>query len=800
MSSSLRRNFNAAHGQLTRGLLLLAGSAIASAAHAQVVTPAQNAPVTQPAAPTDTTPAQSPGEAQTAPIAQQDGASDEIVVTAQKRTENVQDVPKQVDVVSNQQLAAAGVTKLSELQNISPALSASDQTQNSRPPGIRGIVSVANSIGVQSQTGIIVDDIPLPTYSTLANELSDVERVEIFAGPQSTLSGRNAAGGIINIVTRNPSSAPVADFLVEQTDDNQTRFNVFASTPITDKLAFSFSGFINHWQGLYRNSQKPDDHFGGFKTEGVRAKLRWQPTDRLTATLTGYYLSTDRTTPPFITGGPYISTNSTSAYVTLDPARRPLSAYGYTIDKDNRTFSTDQTATANTRDKGGSLRLDLDVGDVGTLSSISSYSKSAQPRADLFFGFPGDTATTFAYTNVSTDYKTQEVRLASPGNQNVTYLLGAIYTDTKIFQPYIRRGIFPVNWLRDSRQKSFAAFGRATWQFTTRDFLTGGLRYQHDDQGYNWLFRNVTTDAITARSSGDSKYDFVAGEASIRHEFTDDISLYATYSQSQTGQAYDVENNAAALLGSLTPLASEKVKNVEGGIKARFFDRRITFNLNGFLADYSNYQVQSIDSNDTTQAPVIRLLAIGKVRTKGAELQTNFRVSDAFTLGLSGSYTDSQIRDYPNAGCYLLQTAAQGCINGTQANLAGRTLPNAPKWKVNATADYRAPITGTLDVTAGAFYRYQSSVNYDILGNPRLVQDGYGVLNLRAGIASARGAAQRWSLEAFVNNVLDKNYYASVSDKSNRFTIPGGGQAYVLAASYDRASFRYAGLRGTMGF
>ncbi len=736
--------------------------------------------------------------------APQDGGGDtgDIVVTAQKRTENVQDVPKQVDVLSSEALVSAGVTRLNELSNISPSVTGSDQTQNARAPGIRGIVSIANSIGVQSQTGIIVDDIPLPTYSTLANELTDVQRVEVFAGPQSTLSGRNAAGGIINIVTRAPSFTPSADFAFEQTTDEQTRFNVFATTPVSNTVAFSVSAFLNHWAGNLRNSEKPGK-FGGWKTEGVRAKLLWQPSEAFSALLTGYYLSTDRTAGPFIAGGPYFRADNPAAYLTLDQGRNPLSALPYTIKNGNRTFTSEQTATADTRDKGLSLRLDLDVGDLGTLSSITSYSKSAQPRADVFFGYPDNPATFFAYTDVQTEYKTQEIRLASPSSGNLTYLVGAIYTDTAIDQPYVRRQVFPVNWLRYVDQKSFAVFGRATWQFTDKDYLTGGLRYQHDKQDYRWDFRNVATDAVTRTSAGDSGYGFWGGEASLRHEFTPDVSIYATYSRAETGEAYDVENNAAASIGELVPLESETVNNIEAGMKARFFDRRVTFNINGFLANYKNYQVQSIDSSNPGVAPVIRLLAIGKVRTRGVETQLSFRAIDGLTLSTAGSYTDSYIVDYPGAACYQGQTAALGCMalpqGGTsQGNIAGHRLPNSPRWKGTASVDYRTPIGGGVDITGNIFYRYQSSVIYDLLGNPNTRQRGYGVLNLRAGLASSDSG---WSLDFFVNNVTNKHFLVGIGDASNRFTAPAGTAApTILVARYDRASFRYGGVRATLSF
>src|SRR5262249_12458579 len=152
--------------------------------------------------------AETPDNTTAAPAAADGGALEEVIVTGQKRVENVQEVPKQVTVVNQAQLTTAGVTRITDLQNVFPSVTATDQGQNTKHPGIRGIAPIANSVGIQSQTGIIVDDIPQSTFSSLANELTDIERVEVFPGPQTTLSGRNAAGGLINFVTRSPSATP----------------------------------------------------------------------------------------------------------------------------------------------------------------------------------------------------------------------------------------------------------------------------------------------------------------------------------------------------------------------------------------------------------------------------------------------------------------------------------------------------------------------------------------------------------------------------------------------------------------
>jgi len=723
---------------------------------------------------------------------------EEVVVTAQKRVENVQDVPKSVAVASQDALVRAGVSRLNDIANIFPSVTLTDQRQNAKPPGIRGIVTVANATSVQAKTGIVIDDIPQPTFSTLANELSDVERVEVFAGPQSTLSGRNAAGGLINFVTRAPSHDFAAEVRAEQTTDRQSRATAFVTGPIGSQLAFSLSAIYNDWDGPLKNIAL-GTRAGGFDSRGGRGKLLWEPTGALSFTLTGYYLHSERVTPPILGGGPYIdvSPGATHNIDALVPRRTFEQLYpGVVPSEDNRNFYSLQNGTAETTDKGASLRIDYDLGDVGTISSLSNYSTSEQPRNDILVGSPQTNVLASvrafnAVTDVQTDYWSQEFRLVSPGNQPFTYLIGAIYTDSDLFQPYSRPGIFAFDADRTSRIKSLGVFGRGTYLLTEDDAITAGLRYQKDDIAYTWLSKLPPL----FYSAGDSDYDFFGGELSYKHDFTPDVNAYVTLSHSESGEAYDIEDTAGAQRpGGLQPLASEEVDNIEVGMKAQFFDR-LTFNANLFHAEYENYQVQTIDNTNPNAAPVIRLLAIGKVRTQGIEIAASWRPIDDLRLGLSGVYNEAEILDYPNAACYVRQSAAQGCIPATpttpanQGNLKGRPLPAAPKVRINANVDFRLPIeTAGLDFSVGGFYRYQSKSNFGIFNDPAVVQPAYGIVNLYLNVSKYDG---KYLAELFVNNVFDKVFYSVIANES---------QINARQAGYDRNSFRYGGLRLTAKF
>jgi len=268
-------------------------------------------------------------------------------------------------------------------------------------------------------------------------------------------------------------------------------------------------------------------------------------------------------------------------------------------------------------------------------------------------------------------------------------------------------------------------------------------------------------------SAGNSHYDFFSGEVSWRHELSDDVNVYLTYARTENGQAYDLEDNNGALEpGGLQPLDSQKVRNIEAGLKGQWLDRRLTVNANFFLAKYDDYQIQSTvySSDDPTATPAVRLYAIGKVETKGLELTSRLRATERLNLDFNGAWLRAEIKDYPNPQCYIRQSAAQGCNpeTGLQDNLAGQRMPNTPEFRISGSARYFVPLDRLpFDIELGAFYRWQSKAMFDLFGNPNLYQKGYGVLNLSAALHDRNG---RYSVSIFVNNALDRNFYADLAD------------------------------------
>jgi iron complex outermembrane receptor protein len=700
----------------------------------------------------------------------------EIVVTAEKRPEYLQDVPKKIDVIDSDQLVNAGVDRIDQLANISVSVTRADESQNTKAPGIRGIASVANSVGVQSQTEIIVDDIPQATFSTLSNELGDVERIEVFAGPQSTLSGRNAAAGVINIVTHSPTDTFQGKMEGTATDDHQEKFTGYVSGPISDTLGFMLSGVYDDWAGPYNNALEDGKQTGGYRVFSTHGKLRWQPAEALTLTATAYYDHTDRTTPPLFGGGAYVRATGNETY-NYDALQRPLLVdYPTPITADNHTVFANHMGRAQTSDKGGVFRLDYDLGSPGVFTSLTSYNLSDQPRNDVFVSgavttnFTVPSITNFdAQTDVRTNYFTQELRLNSPSTGHLTYTLGGIYTSSDLTEPYYRLEFLPVKWDRTTTIHSLAAFARATWQFDDANSIIGGLRYQDDKIGYGWQFHPLAPGDPSNYSSGSSTYGYPSGEVSLKHNFNNNVNAYFTYSRAQTGEAYDVEDNNDASKGTLKPLPSEIVNNYEVGLKSQLLDRHLVLNASLFDAVYSNYQVQTVAVGCAICVPVIRLFAVGGVVTRGVELAATALPTRALKLSANIAYADAKITSYPG-----------------HEELVGNALPYAPKLRGGLQADYTVATQMPFDIGLGALARYQSVSYFDIQNTAELKQNAYTEVNIYASILPRNS---KYQVQFFVNNLFNQIYYSQLYQENSFWSAP------VASAFYDRDSFRYAGVR-----
>jgi iron complex outermembrane receptor protein len=277
---------------------------------------------------------------------------------------------------------------------------------------------------------------------------------------------------------------------------------------------------------------------------------------------------------------------------------------------------------------------------------------------------------------------------------------------------------------------------------------------------------------------------------------------FATFSTGYKGQAYDLVSTFNAKEAAQMPVPHETAKNYEVGVKTTLFDRRVYFDLTLFDANYNGFQ-----TSVTTVLPdgtfLTHLDSVGRLRTRGVEIDAAAKATANFTLNGSFAYTDATVVEFPNGPCYTGQTLAQGCYvddtNSHVQNLAGKPLNNVPKAKGNIGGEYDQPLPGVpFGAFAGFALRYQSAVNFTLSQDPRTIQGGYAGADFTLGINDNH---DHYKVTLFVNNAFDKHYAVGLTDGTAGFSAAGGSAAGVGTSwTLPRDAFRYWGGRVDVQF
>ncbi|MDO6415207.1 TonB-dependent receptor [Sphingomonas sp. BIUV-7] len=720
----------------------------------------------------------------------------EIIVTAQKRAENVQSVPLAVSVVSPAQLAAAGVRQFQDLSKIAPSLTIrpAEHPVNANI-SLRGVGTFAFGIGVEPSVAVLVDEVPLAFQARAFTDLPDVERIEVLRGPQSTLYGKSASAGLINIITRSPTDTLQVRANAVATTDEEYGANFSVSGPINEKLGYVVSAAYSFWDGNVKNLFNGKE-VNGRETFNTRGKLRFRPSDDVSFTLSANYLkgATD-VGRPFVRLSPNARLRGAAALTTA------VTMPGVVIGTDNTDVSNNYNARTNYSGYGGNLRGEIGLGDM-TLITVSSYDKfhlnDYLDHDDT--SAPGPNGLNIQVGEFRSKLYTQEVRLQSPGDKPFRYTVGAYYAHVAFERPFMRGPTFSLaNWFATSKSRQVAGFVQADWEFLPKATLTGGARIQNEKVDYTYQ-DNLAVAPARNFFSGGAKDTAETWKASLRYEFTPAISAFATYATGYKGQTYDLTTGFNANRAAAGPIKPEKSKDRELGIRTQWFDRRLTVNVTLFDTDYKNLQAQTIETlADGTSN--FRLTNVGKLGTKGVEVDTAARVGSDVTLGASVAYLDAKYKSFPVAQCYPMQTAALGCINpgggaATYQNLTGTRAVQAPRWKFSVNSEYSPALTDNLRGIAQANWQYQSDIFY-ASRDPELTQKAYHIVNVGLGV---RSQDRKWEVVAFVNNVFDQQYFPALVNSAGNFGLSAANPGQATQAVLPRDFRRYGGLRVGLNF
>ncbi len=772
--------------------------------------------------------------AQTQAAANSDTQLEEIIVTSTKRAERLQDVPVSVTAVTADVLERNNVRELGDLVKLSPGLVINYGSQ----PGnfsinMRGIGTFSNGIAVESDVAVVIDDVPVGFQAAAFKDLIDVERVEVLRGPQSTLFGKSAIAGVLNIATAAPTKEFSGKAMLLATDDGEKRIGFTVSGPVRDNLLMRLTVAKSDYDGNVKNltTGKNVNGSAGFT---ATAKLVWTPTDQLTVSLAPRYnhnVSSCCVSP--------ISELTPGLNYQGEPAfPASLALRGITINKNNHFVRADDRIGGGNSDVFGTTgRIDYAFGDGSllkghTLSSITSHDHWKMldfqdiDGTDLPFllGFPvsspsGVNSGASIHGYFHADSWTQEFRLTSPGDTRLRYVAGLWYASNDLDR-FLDRG--PVlqlaRYLAESTNQNYSAYANATFDVTDKLSLTGGLRANRQKISYAFdktIFASTAIGAPTSHQlfAGANQDDAVTGKIGLQYKVTPDIMTFATYSTGYKGQAYDLVSTFNAAIAAQMPVPPETAKNYEIGFKSSLFDRRVYLNATLFRADYRGFQT-SVTSFLPDGTFLTFLNSVGHLRTQGVEIDGVARVTRNLRLNSAFAYTDATVQSFPNGPCYGGQVTTASTdpgyvgapgecystprTNGRVQNLHGQRLNNTPKFKFNIGGQYDIDLPGMpFKGFVGVAYRWQDDVNFSLSQDPRTIQKAYGVMDLSLGVTDLK---DRYKLSIFANNLLDKRYAQGLGNTTSGYSNPAIPTAQGLTWLPGRDAFRYFGARLDVNF
>jgi iron complex outermembrane receptor protein len=732
---------------------------------------------------------------------------EEIVITAQKRPEKLQDVPVAAQVVSAETLANANVADLSDLNNLVPSVQLNGTINGRVPTGIRGISSISNeqTVGISSGVAITIDGVPVPSDSFDANNVAGIQTVEVLLGPQSTLGGRTAASGLINLVTRGPTDSLEGSAATTVTSDGEYRLEGFLSGPLSDRIDASLSAYKSTTEYPITNLATGDKTTQD--VSGARLKLLFKLTDDLDVQLMAH----DELTQGH--GFNFVYTYITPGHdllFTPGPFTQASLLPGITPGPNNLVYKSPvTTAGATHRDNDYSVIANYHLPEGYTLTATAAYSQEDQNQTQDLFAvddffwqtLTGQTVFFNTQNQVATvKQQSGEVKIVSPSDLTLSWLAGVFYSDTNVDEFYVRSlppAALDVHVVPDTKTSDL--YARSTWKFTPTTSLVTGLRFNHDEisNRYNqYASAGVSPPVYASISSNDS--NTVVGDVALKQQFTDKVMGYLSYSRGYSPEAY---NTSAVLTSNApqTPVGKESINSYELGVKGSFFDRTLSLDADIFDTVYTDYQIQSYAYQPGELTPPLNLSSVGKAQTRGAEAAGEWLATPLTRLTLSAAYIDAKFVTYTGAPCYGLQTAAEGCVTEVISgqptpaqNVSGDTMPNSPKFKGTFGAEQRVPLPDPYELTFGGTYTYRTSAQMLPDQNPYAIQSGFGLLNLSAGIQTKNG---KFSARVFVNNVTNHHYFADVEDF---WSGPWNGNAVIGQPARD--SERYSGLKLTVSF
>lgn len=722
-----------------------------------------------------------------------------IVVTARRRSERLQNVPVAVTALQADRLDQAGAFNLNRSVQLLPSVNFYASNPRNTAIIIRGLgapFGLAND-GIEQGVGLYIDGVYYSRPAAASFDFVDIERIEVLRGPQGTLYGKNTTAGSVNITTQAPSFTPEAKVEASAGNYSFAQLRGSVSGPLSERVAARAALSLSSRDGTLRNVVTGAD-INAQDNLGVHASLLWKASDAVTLTLA-------------VDENRQNARCCTQLYVraapTLRSAGRQFSALaaasGYappSLNPFERLVDNDTPLQARQYLGGASATLAVDLG-AGTLTSITAWRYwNWYPSNDRDF-------TALPITTVSANLSrqrqyTQELRWTSSGSGPLTVVAGLFAYRQQIRNDSVQeQGRAAPLWLLgpgndpalldglrqtvrlDYTNDSLAGFGQLQWQINPRLRLAGGLRLNWDrkDADYAAVVSGglATNDPLLiARKNsvlGPQAYaarfsDFnLSGDATASFDLASDVLAYVTYARSFKPGGVNLgglpTDTAGNLLLGATTVRPEQVNHYEIGLKSQWFSRALTVNLAAFRSDIADYQTNVVNA----QIGVLRgyLANAAAVRVQGVEAEVSARLSDVVDVRVSATYLDGRYRRFVDAPPPLELTGGSQVVD-----ISGQRLPGVSRWTGAANLSLHPPLAlfgAQGRVQAGLDVYARSGFSSSATPSAYLNVVGYALVNAQIGWKSASG----FTASLWLRNAFNRNYFDFLS------AAPGGSGLVV---------------------
>ncbi len=715
---------------------------------------------------------------------------EEVVVTAQRKSENLQKVPIAIQAFSAKMISSLGIKQSADIGQVTPNVDIGLPNGAGNQPiiSIRGIGLNDYDSNNAGPNGVYVDEIYLSSPGSQTFQTFDLDRIEVLKGPQGTLYGRNASGGAINFISAKPTDHFTDHAHIEYSSFNTLNLEGAVGGPIAPNLNARVSAVYNYSDGYMHNELTGHSETGA-NNYGARIQLQWKPTDRFSALFSVHGGQVNNRPTEYRMMGAFAPGSfnpNTFNFTYCTPAQafagHCADAEGYPTQKGFYDGNWNRQQHLRVNNIGASLRLEYNPGSI-KLTSITAFEHNDKIHPEDSDAGPNNLVD--VTYGVRSNTFTQELR-ASQATRKFDWVAGAYFLDEDLYQN--QPAVLFLDWdqffgagagdglaektfdYSHQGTTSYAVYGQGNYNFTDQFKLTLGGRFtserktfatavsaQFQDNGEGDFGPLAPLWSFSGLSQTNSAFNY---RVALNYQITHDVLTYASVTTGFKSGDFNggfLSNNAAEALRQLAPVQPENVTAYEIGLKSTWFDQRLLADLAVFYNDYRDEQVfvEILPLAGGTGLPLNVLDNAPKAHTAGVDAEFIARPVQGLTLTTNFGFLDAKIDRFTSNRTTVV------------TDYTGHTLPLAPKFSFSGIADYKVPLAeGTLDLQFSANYRTMQ--HFDLANSPLTTQAPYWLENLRAAYAFDH---DRMEVAVFVHNLSDEKYLSYSYDLSNPFGV-----------------------------